>query len=188
MTEPQPGSGTRIGATPARGVGPPNASPSRSTDTLLRVEDLWVVFRRPRSIRDQLAGRPAPGFPAVRGVSLGIGRGETLALVGESGSGKTTTGRADPAAGASGIGQHRVRRHRCARGWAGRAATAPERVQIVFQDPYSSLNPRITVASTIMEVLTVHRIGATDGDRRERVASLLRDVGLGPEHRPALSP
>jgi oligopeptide/dipeptide ABC transporter ATP-binding protein len=146
------------------------------------VEDLWVVFRKPRSLGDQLRGRLAPAFAAVRGVSLSIDRGETLALVGESGSGKTTTGRA---------------MLRLVRAESGRIefdgidvlAAAPadlrrlrERVQIVFQDPYSSLNPRITVSSTLMEVLTIHRIGATDGDRRDRVASLLRDVGLGPEH------
>ncbi len=151
-------------------------------EPLLRVEDLEVVFRTSRSFRDQMRRRPAPAFAAVRGVSLSIGRGETLALVGESGSGKTTTGRAIL---------------RLVRAEAGRIvfdgvdvlAAAPrtlrrlrERVQIVFQDPYSSLNPRITVADTVAEVLTVHRIGATDAERRERVASLLKDVGLGPEH------
>ncbi len=149
---------------------------------LLQVDDLRVVFRKPRSLRDQMAGRPAAAFTAVRGVSLAIGRGETLALVGESGSGKTTTGRAIL---------------RLVRAEAGRIifdgidvlAAGPrelrrlrERVQIVFQDPYSSLNPRITVASTIMEVLSVHGIGADEQARRDRVAALLRDVGLGPEH------
>ena len=69
-------------------------TPVRRPAVLLRVEDLHVVFRKPRSLRDQMARRPAPAFAAVRGVSLTIGRGETLALVGESGSGKTTTGRA----------------------------------------------------------------------------------------------
>ncbi len=172
-----------MSVTPAVGAGPPPPGRTRAAEEpLLRVEDLHVVFRTPRSLRDQLAGRQAPAFTAVRGVSLSIGRGETLALVGESGSGKTTTGRAilrlvhadagriffdgiDVLA-ADARGLRRIR----------------ERAQIVFQDPYSSLNPRITVASAIMEVLSVHRIGATDADRRDRVASLLRDVGLGPEH------
>ena len=95
----------------------------------------------------------------MRGVSLAIGRGETLALVGESGSGKTTTGRAilrlvRAEAGRiifDGIDVLAAERRELRR--------LRERVQIVFQDPYSSLNPRITVASTIMEVLTVHGIG-----------------------------
>jgi oligopeptide/dipeptide ABC transporter ATP-binding protein len=56
-----------------------------------------------------------------------------------------------------------------------------ERMQIVFQDPYSSLNPRIAVGAALTEVLTVHRIGASASERRERVANLLTDVGLGPE-------
>jgi len=149
---------------------------------LLQVDDLHVVFRKPRSIRDQIARRPAPAFAAVRGVSLAIARGETLALVGESGSGKTTTGRAIL---------------RLVRADAGRIVfdgldvmsadpaslrRLRERVQIVFQDPYSSLNPRMTVGDTITEVLNVHRIGAAGSEREQRVASLLRDVGLGPEH------
>ena len=151
-------------------------------EPLLRVEDLHVVFRKPRSLRDQMARRPAPAFAAVRGVSLSIGRGETLALVGESGSGKTTTGRAilrlvRAEAGrvvfdgqdVLGADQQTLRRLR-------------ERVQIVFQDPYSSLNPRMTVSDAIGEVLTVHGIGANQAARSERVASLLTDVGLGPEH------
>jgi peptide/nickel transport system ATP-binding protein len=153
-----------------------------ATQPLLRVEDLHVVFRKPRSLRDQMARRPASAFAAVRGVSMTIGRGETLALVGESGSGKTTTGRAIlrlvPAEAGDivfdgqdvlGADPRALRRLR-------------ERVQIVFQDPYSSLNPRMTVNDTVAEVLTVHRIGGTDAARRERVASLLKDVGLGPEH------
>jgi oligopeptide/dipeptide ABC transporter ATP-binding protein len=114
-------------------------------------------------------------------VDLAISRGETLALVGESGSGKTTTARAIlrlvEAAGGTvmfdgidvrGAGPAEVRRLR-------------ERMQIVFQDPYSSLNPRIAVGDALTEVLTVHRIGAPGRERRERVIALLADVGLGAE-------
>jgi oligopeptide/dipeptide ABC transporter ATP-binding protein len=149
---------------------------------LLEVHDLHVVFTRGRSMTDRLTGRTPRRVHAVRGVSFSIARGQTLALVGESGSGKTTTARAilrlvDATSGRitfDGIDMltappAQIRRLR-------------ERVQIVFQDPYSSLNPRITVADTLSEVLTVHRIGAPGVERRDRVASLLADVGLGPEH------
>jgi oligopeptide/dipeptide ABC transporter ATP-binding protein len=65
---------------------------------------------------------------------------------------------------------------------AGQLRRLRERIQIVFQDPYSSLNPRITVADTLEEVLLVHGIGRTGSQRRDRVAALLADVGLGSEH------
>ena len=151
------------------------------TDPLLRIEDLRVEFPRQRTYADRLARRPVKAFAAVRGVDFTISKGETLALVGESGSGKTTTARAilrlqDAVAGqvvfdgidvraASGSGIRRLR----------------ERMQIVFQDPYSSLNPRISVGAALLEVLTVHGIGSSAADRRERVGALLSDVGLGPE-------
>ncbi len=149
---------------------------------LLVVEDLRVTFERGRSVADRLTGREARSVAAVRGVSFSIARGQTLALVGESGSGKTTTARAIlRLVGATGgrisfdgidvlaASSSQLRRLR-------------ERIQIVFQDPYSSLNPRITVADTLTEVLGVHRIGSSGGERRDRVAALLADVGLGAEH------
>jgi oligopeptide/dipeptide ABC transporter ATP-binding protein len=149
---------------------------------LLVVEDLHVTFSRGPGLLDRVTGKPARAVAAVRGVSLSIARGQTLALVGESGSGKTTTARAIL---------------RLVPATAGRivfdgidvlAATPSEmrrlreRIQIVFQDPYSSLNPRMTVEDTLAEVLAVHRIGSPGQERRERVASLLGDVGLGSEH------
>jgi oligopeptide/dipeptide ABC transporter ATP-binding protein len=151
------------------------------SDALLTVTGLRVEFPGRRSFADQRARRPAKSFVAVRSVDFEIGRGETLALVGESGSGKTTTARAilrlvEATSGSvtfDGIdvlaaSRADVRRLR-------------ERMQIVFQDPYSSLNPRIAVGATLSEVLTVHRIGGSAAERRERVATLLTDVGLGPE-------
>jgi peptide/nickel transport system ATP-binding protein len=149
---------------------------------LLEVEDLHVVFSRGPSITQRITGRAPKRVHAVRGVSFSIARGQTLGLVGESGSGKTTTARAilrlvDVTSGRItfdgndmlGASPAQLRRLR-------------ERVQIVFQDPYSSLNPRITVADTLEEVLSVHRIGSRGIDRRDRIAALLSDVGLGQEH------
>ncbi|MEO5886013.1 MAG: ABC transporter ATP-binding protein [Candidatus Limnocylindrales bacterium] len=149
---------------------------------LLSVRDLVVTYPGRHGATDRMRGRPSVDVTAVRGVDLIIGRGETLALVGESGSGKTTAGRAIirlvPAASGSvlydGVDVLAASRAEMRR--------LRERMQIVFQDPYSSLNPRITVGSAIEEVLFVHRIGADAAERRRRVAALLADVGLGSEH------
>jgi oligopeptide transport system ATP-binding protein len=148
---------------------------------LLEVRDLRVTFPGRRSVLDRALRRPARDVAAVRGVDLWIGRGETLALVGESGSGKTTTARAilrlvEPTAGTVIFDGIDVRTAD-----AGTMRGLRERMQIVFQDPYSSLNPRIAVGNALGEVLTVHRIGERGADRRDRVGALLGDVGLGPE-------
>ncbi len=151
-------------------------------DALLSVRDLVVTYPGARRLTDRLRGRPASDLTAVRGVDLTIRRGETLALVGESGSGKTTAGRAiirlvEAASGSvtfDGIDVRATSRAELRR--------LRERIQIVFQDPYSSLNPRIAVGAAIEEVLLVHGIGATAAERRERVGALLADVGLGAEH------
>ena len=118
---------------------------------------------------------------AVDGVSLTIRRGETFGLVGESGCGKTTTGRCilrliEPTSGEVRfqgqdlltVGSDDLRRLR-------------RDMQIIFQDPYSSLNPRMTVGQIVEEPLTIHRI-AERGERRARVGELLKLVGLEPEH------
>lgn len=158
------------------------SDPTARPDALLSVRDLVVTFPRRRTVGDRLRGLRTAGFTAVRGVNLDIRRHETLALVGESGSGKTTTGRAiirltQPTAGSVTFDGTDV-----GNAPRGELRRLRERIQMVFQDPYSSLNPRIAVGDAINEVLVVHRIGSTEAQRRDRVAALLADVGLGPEH------
>lgn len=143
---------------------------------MLSVENLEVKF----SIRKGILGKTAGYVHAVDGVSLTLDRGETLGIVGESGCGKTTTGLAilrlvEPTAG-------RVV-------FQGRDITGLKRsglrslrkdMQIVFQDPYSSLNPRMTVNRILGDPMKLHRI-CKGRELAERVAYLLEKVGLSPE-------
>jgi oligopeptide/dipeptide ABC transporter ATP-binding protein len=145
-------------------------------DPLLTVEDLKVHFPITRGLLKRTVGH----VYAVDGVSFTLGKGETLGLVGESGCGKTTTGLAvlrliEPTAG-------RIR-------FAGRDVTALDAdalrllkrvIQFIFQDPYSSLDPRMTVNQIVAEPMVIHRVHAP-AQQRERVAFLLEKVGLTPE-------
>ena len=118
---------------------------------------------------------------AVDGVSFTIAKGETLALVGESGCGKSTTGRLvmrllQPTSGSvfyagddiASLSSRQMKEHR-------------RRLQIIFQDPYSSLDPRMSVGRIIGEGLAIHGVGSKGEDRRNRIEALLRQVGLSPE-------
>jgi peptide/nickel transport system ATP-binding protein len=115
---------------------------------------------------------------AVDGVSFNVYRGQTLGLVGESGCGKTTTGRAilrliEPTGGrvtydGIDLGQLSGSALRAMRG----------KMQIVFQDPYGSLNPRMTIESALTEPMVIQGIGKSKADRRDRAAELLREVDL----------
>ncbi|MEU9750613.1 ABC transporter ATP-binding protein [Streptomyces niveus] len=120
------------------------------------------------------------GAPAVDGVSLSVAPEETLGLVGESGSGKTTVARC--VAGLLRPGAGTITLDGRPLGRAGRRTPESRRaVQMVFQDPRSSLNPRMTVASIIAEVWHTHPVTAPDGDRTEALHRLLADMGLDPE-------
>ncbi|GGI98630.1 ABC transporter ATP-binding protein [Neoroseomonas lacus] len=148
------------------------------SDTLLEVTGLAKHY----PVREGLIlARQVGVVRAVDGVSFTVNRGETLALVGESGCGKSTTARLvlrliEPSAGTINFEGVNVTRS------AGAAQRAMRRrMQIVFQDPYASLNPRLTVADTIAEPMIVHGIGDT-ASRRKRVEELLGLVGLRPFH------
>jgi peptide/nickel transport system ATP-binding protein/oligopeptide transport system ATP-binding protein len=146
-------------------------------EPLLVATDLVKDF----PIRGGVFARAVGNVSAVAGVSFEVRRGETLGVVGESGCGKSTTGRLllnllRPTSGTVTFDGLRISDLR------GKALSeARRRFQIVFQDPYSALNPRMTVGAILAEPLKVHH--GWDADRRvERVAELLEVVGLSPEH------
>ena len=151
-------------------------------DSILEVEDLCKYFPISTGFLGKVFGRqPTTYIKAVDGLSFSMALGETLGLVGESGCGKTTTGRLilkalEPTAGRILFEHQEITQMRGQdlRGFR-------QQVQIVFQDPYTSLNPRMTVQRIIGEPLLVHRMAS----RREmpaRVQELLGLVGLSPEH------
>ncbi|MFJ9949005.1 ABC transporter ATP-binding protein [Kitasatospora sp. NPDC091207] len=153
-----------------------SADRPRSAEPLLSVRDLVKTFPGKRG-RTGRAGAP---IRAVDGVSFDVAKGETLGLVGESGCGKSTTGRMivrllDPTSGTVTFDGTEI-------GGLSQAALRPHRrdLQMVFQDPYSSLNPRQTVARIISEPLLVQGTGAAEA--RKRAGELMELVGLIPEH------
>ena len=147
-------------------------------EALLDVQDLRKYFPVHRGV----LGRSQEHVRAVDGVSFRLQRGETLGLVGESGCGKSTTGRAilhliEPTSGRLIYdGQDLAELDRA------QFRAFRRRAQIVFQDPFGSLNPRMTVGGMLAEVLKVHGLGETGVDRLARVRELLDMVGLHAEH------
>ena len=153
------------------------ATNGKNGSNLVEVDQLKVYFPIRAGIFKTIKGT----VKAVDDISFEVRRGETLGLVGESGCGKSTTGRAmirlrEPTAGTvkfdgvelTSLKSNDLRRLR-------------RRMQIIFQDPYGSLDPRMTVGSIISEPLETHRLAKGEG-KRERVSELLKMVGLDPSY------
>ncbi len=149
---------------------------AKTDEAMLEVNHLQKFF----PIRGGLLSRVVANVQAVNDVSFTVGRGEVVGLVGESGSGKTTVGRSllrliEPSSGevkfegvdVVKLNKNEMRKYR-------------RKMQIIFQDPFASLNPRMTVSDIIGEALTIHHL-AQGVAKTERIASLLEKVGLRPE-------
>src|SRR3954469_8262754 len=156
---------------------PDTQTVAEGTAPLLTVKNLHVHF----PVRRGILARTVDHIRAVDDVSFNVYRGQTLGLVGESGCGKTTTGRAilrliEPTAGqvlyeGTDLAQLSARDLRHMRG----------KIQIIFQDPYGSLNPRMTIESAITEPMVIQGVGTNRAERRDRAAQLLREVDLNPQ-------
>jgi ABC-type oligopeptide transport system ATPase subunit len=131
--------------------------------------------------RDAGLFRAGTRVPAVDDVSFSIDEGETFGLVGESGSGKTTTGRCILRLIEPSSGEVRFRGENVLEFSRRRLREARRDMQIVFQDPYSSLNPRMRARQIVEEPLVIHKLGSK-AERQTRVAELFRLVGLNPVH------
>ncbi|WP_342358608.1 oligopeptide/dipeptide ABC transporter ATP-binding protein [Terrarubrum flagellatum] len=143
---------------------------------LLTVENLHVHF----PIRAGVLRRQVGTVRAVDGVSFDIQRGETLSLVGESGCGKSTTGLALMGLVAAISGRMRLDGEEMIASGRTRPRASRRRMQIIFQDPFSSLNPRRSASDAIRAPLDIHGVG-TMRERTEQVASLMSRVGLRPD-------
>jgi oligopeptide/dipeptide ABC transporter ATP-binding protein len=149
-----------------------------TTDTLLQVRDLKVHFAVKRGLLQRTVGT----VKAVDGISFDVARGTTLGLVGESGCGKSTTGRAllrlvEPTSGSVQLGGVDLGKL-----GTGDLRRARRRMQMIFQDPYASLNPRMTILDTVAEPLRIHGLAKTPRERLEKVAHLMETVGLEPAY------
>jgi peptide/nickel transport system ATP-binding protein len=168
LAPPREGAGAREGTVQQE---------ERKARPLLEAKDLKVHFPIRRGIFRRAVGH----VRAVDGVSLELHEGRTLALVGESGCGKTTTGKAILQLIAPSGGSVRFENQELAN--LSRSEMRPRRaaMQIIFQDPYASLNPRLRVAEILLEGMRSLSVGANDAERTKRLTDLLAEVGLPAE-------
>jgi oligopeptide/dipeptide ABC transporter ATP-binding protein len=147
--------------------------------TLLDIRSVSKSFTAPRRLAAWLGGAPPRALQAVRDVSFRLAAGETLGLVGESGCGKSTLGRCIAGLYPPSSGEILYRGAPLHGAGTGRRQIS-RRIQMIFQDPYASLNPRLSVEQTLREVLQVHRIVSGRGETADRIDRLLTTVGLSP--------
>ena len=156
----------------------PNSKLQTPVSKLLTVENLRVYFPSQKTF----LGKVTAYTKAVDGVSFDVYEGETLGLVGESGCGKSTLGRAILRLIDANGGTIKYKGIDLVKAPAKTLKALRKDMQIIFQDPYSSLNPRMTIGDAIAEPLLVHGLIPTSRERRDKVVSLLEKVNLGAEH------
>jgi len=153
----------------------PTAGPGNNT--IVKLDDIRMYFPVTSGIIFQ---RKVGEVKAVDGVSFEIRRGETLGLVGESGCGKTTLGRVVLMLYKPTAGQVQFEGQELTRMRAGDIRRMRRRMQMIFQDPYASLNPRMSIGAIIAEPIVIHSLAKSRNERRDRVQELMRTVGLNP--------
>ena len=158
-----------------------NRPESRDPEFLLEVSDLVQRFAQPRGILDRLAGKPQKVVHAVNGVSFAVRRGEVFSLVGESGCGKSTTARTivrllEPKSGSIVFDGEDISKFS-----ASEMMPVRKKMQMIFQDPYASLNPRQRIKDIIMEPMLFHGIASGKDEAHEKMFRLLDIVGFRPE-------
>ena len=158
-----------------------NRPESRDPEFLLEVSDLVQSFAQPRGILDRLAGKPQKVVHAVNGVSFAVRRGEVFSLVGESGCGKSTTARTivrllEPKSGSIVFDGEDISKFS-----ASEMMPVRKKMQMIFQDPYASLNPRQRIKDIIMEPMLFHGIASGKDEAHEKMFRLLDIVGFRPE-------
>lgn len=147
-------------------------------ENLIEVKNLKKYFPIKRGLFSSTVGY----VKAVDDVSFNIKRGETLGLVGESGCGKTTVGRSmlrliEPTSGSVLFNNEDITKYNSAQ-----LRNLRRKMQIIFQDPYSSLNPRITIGGMLAEIIKFHKLRKTEAEINDRISELLTTVGLQPEY------